>query len=62
MTAFAFDATGRRLITGSRDGILKIWNFNNGQLLNKLIKDSMDEVTEILYGELVCPSSRLTIN
>ena len=53
MTALAFDASGRRLITGSRDGVLKMWNFNNGQMLKKMYKDNKDEVTEILYGEMV---------
>ncbi len=53
MTALAFDASGRRLITGSRDGVLKMWNFNNGQMLKKMYKDNTDEVTEILYGEVV---------
>lgn len=28
-----FDKSGRRLLTGSRDGYIKMWNFNNGQLL-----------------------------
>ncbi|XP_072248273.1 WD repeat-containing protein on Y chromosome [Leuresthes tenuis] len=34
-----FDSKGRRLITGGRDGCLKIWNFNNGQCLKTLKKD-----------------------
>ena len=33
ITAMAFDTTGRRLVTGGRDGSLKIWNFNNGACL-----------------------------
>jgi hypothetical protein len=53
MTAFAFDASGRRLITGSRDGILKMWNFNNGQMLKTMRKDNTAEVTDIFYGEMV---------
>lgn len=36
ITAMAFDTTGRRLITGGRDGSLKIWNFNNGACLSIL--------------------------
>ena len=33
ITAMAFDTTGRRLVTGGRDGSLKMWNFNNGACL-----------------------------
>ena len=36
ITAMAFDTTGRRLVTGGRDGSLKIWNFNNGACLRVL--------------------------
>lgn len=36
LTAMIFDPSGRRLITGGRDGSLKIWNFNNGACLNVL--------------------------
>uniref|UniRef100_A0A3B4UAR7 Uncharacterized protein n=1 Tax=Seriola dumerili TaxID=41447 RepID=A0A3B4UAR7_SERDU len=36
ITCMAFDLRGRRLITGGRDGCLKIWNFNNGQCLKTL--------------------------
>ena len=34
ITAMAFDTAGRRLITGGRDGSLKVWNFNNGACLS----------------------------
>ena len=33
VTAMAFDAPKRRLITGSKDGTVRLWNFNNGALL-----------------------------
>ena len=36
VTCMTFDETYRRLITGGRDGILKIWNYNNGNCLKKL--------------------------
>ena len=36
ITAMAFDTAGRRLVTGARDGSLKIWNFNNGACLSVL--------------------------
>ena len=45
ITAMAFDTSGRRLITGARDGTIKTWNFNNGQLLQDLVKDDTTEVT-----------------
>ena len=44
ITAMAFDPTGRRLITGARDGSIKIWNFNNGACLSKLQTDHEVEV------------------
>ena len=36
LTSMTFDPSGRRLITGGRDGSLKIWNFNNGACLSVL--------------------------
>lgn len=36
LTSMTFDQTGRRLITGSRNGEVKIWNFNNGACLRTL--------------------------
>ena len=36
ITAMAFDPSGRRLITGGRDGSIKLWNFNNGACLSIL--------------------------
>ncbi|XP_026232153.1 WD repeat-containing protein 64 [Anabas testudineus] len=39
ITCMTFDLKGRRLITGGKDGCLKIWNFNNGQCLKTLRKD-----------------------
>ena len=33
ITSMCFDPTKRRLITGSRNGSTKIWNFNNGACL-----------------------------
>eukprot|EP00842_Homolaphlyctis_polyrhiza_P001651 jgi/Hompol1/2487/HPOL_006013-RA len=48
----AFDASGRRLITGGRDGTIKIWNFNNGQLLQELVKKDKTEVTGLAYIDM----------
>uniref|UniRef100_A0A4W4H8A3 WD40 repeat domain 95 n=1 Tax=Electrophorus electricus TaxID=8005 RepID=A0A4W4H8A3_ELEEL len=36
VTCMTFDPKGRRLVTGGRDGCLKIWNFNNGHCLKIL--------------------------
>lgn len=32
-TAVGFDDSGRRLLTGSQDGRVRVWNFANGQIL-----------------------------
>ncbi|TPX58932.1 hypothetical protein SpCBS45565_g07880 [Spizellomyces sp. 'palustris'] len=50
ITAMCFDRSGRRLVTGSRDGIM--WNFNNGQILRKMMKDNLSETTDVLYVEM----------
>nr|XP_043888085.1 WD repeat-containing protein on Y chromosome isoform X1 [Solea senegalensis] len=42
ITCMTFDLKGRRLITGGRDGCLKIWNFSNGQCLKTLKKGTDD--------------------
>ncbi|XP_067889622.1 cilia- and flagella-associated protein 337 isoform X1 [Heterodontus francisci] len=48
-----FDDTGRRLITGGRDGCLKIWNHNNGHCLRILKKESRcDEICDCIYVEM----------
>ncbi len=49
ITAMAFDPTGRRLITGSSDGSIKIWNFNNGACLSVLESSFTTEVTSISF-------------
>ncbi|KAK3531893.1 hypothetical protein QTP70_034402 [Hemibagrus guttatus] len=45
ITCMAFDPKGRRLVTGGRDGCLKIWNFHNGHCLKILRRE--DECREI---------------
>ena len=35
ITTMTFDGPGRRLITGARDGSVKVWNFNNGACLQQ---------------------------
>ena len=46
ITAMAFDITLRRLITGGRDGSIKIWNFNNGACLSVLENKFRAEVKD----------------
>ncbi|KAJ3094874.1 nucleoside diphosphate kinase, partial [Physocladia obscura] len=46
ITAMCFDISGRRLVTGSRDGIVKMWNFNNGMILRKMMKPNTFEATD----------------
>ncbi|KAJ2996375.1 acetylornithine aminotransferase [Globomyces sp. JEL0801] len=45
ITTMSFDAKQRRLITGGRDGTIRIWNYNNGELLQELVKNDKTEVT-----------------
>ncbi|KAI8902061.1 WD40-repeat-containing domain protein [Globomyces pollinis-pini] len=52
LTALCFDLSGRRLITGSRDRTIKMWNFNNGQILRKMYKETNQETTDIAYIEM----------
>ncbi|GFO38221.1 WD repeat-containing protein on y chromosome-like isoform x1 [Plakobranchus ocellatus] len=48
ITCMAFDATNRRLISGARNGTVKVWNFQNGHNLHKLEPVGEAEVTGIL--------------
>ncbi|XP_033123331.1 WD repeat-containing protein on Y chromosome-like isoform X2 [Anneissia japonica] len=48
ITAMTFDPTGRRLVTGGRNGTVKIWNFNNGACLRELEVFDSFEVTGIV--------------
>lgn len=49
MSAWSFDNTGRRLLTGGQDGTLKMWNFNNGQCLKTFHGFGEDEITCVAY-------------
>ena len=42
----SFDYTLRRLITGGRDGTVKIWNFHNGDCLRVMKTGGNTEVCE----------------
>ncbi|XP_061484436.1 WD repeat-containing protein on Y chromosome-like isoform X2 [Rhineura floridana] len=53
ITCLTFDPSGRRLVTGGRDGCLKIWNYNNGHCLHTLKReDKCDEVCDCTYVEV----------
>ncbi|XP_077064208.1 cilia- and flagella-associated protein 337 isoform X1 [Siphateles boraxobius] len=50
ITCMAFDPSGRRLVTGGRDGCLKMWNFNNGQCVKIFKRDGKcAEICDCLY-------------
>lgn len=53
LTAMIFDPSGRRLITGGRDGSLKIWNFNNGACLNVLENHFTLEVGSFCHSSIL---------
>ena len=44
ITSMAFDSTRKRLITGASDGSVKVWNFNIGHSLRKLVDVCHQEV------------------
>lgn len=48
ITAMTFDEPGRRLITGARDGSVKIWNFNNGNCLQSFTIPEGLEITGLV--------------
>ena len=44
ITTMCFDDGGRRLITGGNDGNeIRMWNFSNGSLLTKFVKDEISD-------------------
>eukprot|EP00899_Mesostigma_viride_P013723 jgi/Mesvir1/22351/Mv03617-RA.1 len=49
ITAMAFDTHGRRLLTGSHAGDIKMWNFSIGSCLKTLKSKSSSEVAGIMY-------------
>ncbi|XP_036435600.1 WD repeat-containing protein on Y chromosome-like [Colossoma macropomum] len=49
VTAMAFDGLKRRLITASTDGMLRLWNFNNGALLRQLpLVDNSENTMQVM--------------
>jgi WD40 repeat protein len=53
ITCMTFDRTGRRLITGGRNGECKIWNFNNGHCLKTLRKSERKEENQEI-ADVIC--------
>ncbi|XP_029111355.1 WD repeat-containing protein 49 [Scleropages formosus] len=54
VACMTIDPKGRRLVTGGRDGCLKVWNFNNGHCLKIFKKEGEDDE--------VCDCTYLTVN
>ncbi len=52
VTCLAFDDQEKRLITGSRDGLVKIWNYNNGHCLKILRKSNQAEILDVDYVKI----------
>jgi WD40 repeat protein len=48
ITAACLDESGRRLLTGSADGEVCVWNYNDGILLKQIIKENLGGVNGIL--------------
>lgn len=50
VTSIAFDANERRLLSAANDGLVKIWNFNNGSLLRTYTHDGeLLEISKVFY-------------
>nr|XP_014350913.1 PREDICTED: WD repeat-containing protein on Y chromosome-like [Latimeria chalumnae] len=49
VTTMVFDGHGRCLITGTKDGAVKVWNFNTGVCLLELPNLKQGEITGIQY-------------
>lgn len=51
MTCIAFDANERRLLSAANDGLVKIWNFNNGSMLRMYTHDEEkpQEISRVFY-------------
>ncbi|XP_025155075.1 WD repeat-containing protein on Y chromosome [Harpegnathos saltator] len=51
ITAACFDDTEQFLLTGARDGSLKMWNFNTGTCIRHATMDYQCEVTNVAWFE-----------
>lgn len=49
ITAGCFDPKEQLLLTGARDGTMKIWNFNNGICIRNLAIEYMCEVSQVFW-------------
>ncbi|XP_065662336.1 cilia- and flagella-associated protein 337 isoform X2 [Hydra vulgaris] len=56
ITAILFDKTMKKLITGSANGVVKTWNFSNGDLVREIKALDGNEVTG-----LACPNQNLVV-
>jgi WD40 repeat protein len=63
ITAICFDGGMRRLVTGSHDGCVKLWNFNNGQCLRQFVRakstssqevDKVNDHSDLEGNEVTC--------
>lgn len=61
ITSMQFDPTQRRMVTGARDGTVKVWNFNNGACLQDLDAECDREITGLCFARdriIVCGWNR----
>ncbi|XP_017758918.1 PREDICTED: WD repeat-containing protein on Y chromosome [Eufriesea mexicana] len=58
ITAACFDESEHLLVTGARDGTLKMWNFNTGTCLRNMALETQCEVTSLIWLEnrILCSS------
>ena len=50
LTCACFDHAQRRLMTGSSDGNVRLWNFANGVMLKEMTTPTMDDVTGLVHA------------
>eukprot|EP00698_Gefionella_okellyi_P017804 TRINITY_DN5262_c0_g1_i3.p1 TRINITY_DN5262_c0_g1~~TRINITY_DN5262_c0_g1_i3.p1 ORF type:complete len:1015 (-),score=201.91 TRINITY_DN5262_c0_g1_i3:408-3230(-) len=54
LTSLRFDTSERRLVTSAHDGSVKVWNYNTGMCLKKLINNTdATEVSSLLHVESI---------
>ncbi|KAK9309928.1 hypothetical protein QLX08_000565 [Tetragonisca angustula] len=58
ITAACFDESEQLLVSGARDGTLKIWNFNTGTCLRNMTLETQCEITSLVWLEnrILCSS------
>ena len=50
LTCACFDHAQRRLMTGSSDGNVRLWNFANGVMLKEMTTPTIDDVTGLVHA------------